>query len=157
MQPRLVEPSGALILDERYGRTLKLVEVDPEGNPYPGFGEEGVAKVRLPAVVGLHLEPAAVDTKGRILLAGFVGSPISVPEKGQPRSSFVLARLLPDGRPDPSFGRHGWLFTHLPGKRELISTQATLDPKGRLLIGGMVTKPHHHNGAFTVARYLLGS
>jgi uncharacterized delta-60 repeat protein len=152
----LVEPSGALILDERTGRTLKLIEVDPEGNADPGFGEGGVAKVGLPDVVGLHLSPAAVDAKGRILLAGFVGSPISAPEKGQPRSSFALARLLPDGRVDHSFGRHGWLFTRLPGRRELISTQASLDPEGRLLIGGIVTRPHHLDGAFTVARYLLG-
>jgi uncharacterized delta-60 repeat protein len=152
----LVEPSGAILLGGRYGRTLKLVEVDPEGNPVPGFGEAGVAKVRLPVKVGLHLGPAAVDAKGRILLAGFVGSPISAPKKGQPRSSFVLARLLPDGSVDHSFGRHGWLFTHLPGRRELISTQATLDPKGRLLIAGIVTRPHHLDGAFTVARYLLG-
>jgi len=153
----LVEPSGAILLAGRHGRALRLVEIDHEGNPVPGFGANGVAKVRLPDVVGLHLGPAAVDTKGRILLAGFVGSSISSPEKGQPeRSSFVLARLLPDGRVDHSFGRHGWLLTHLPGRRELISTQATLDSKGRLLIGGIVTKPHHHDGAFTVARYLLG-
>lgn len=152
----LVEPSGALILDERIGRTLKLVEVDAEGNPDPGFGEAGVAKVHLPATVGLHLNPAAVDAKGRILLAGFVGSPISAPEKGRPRSSFVVARLLPDGKVDRSFGRNGWIFSRLPGHRELIAAQATLDPKGRLLVGGIVTKPHHLDGAFVVARYLLG-
>ena len=154
----LVEPSGALILGERIGRTLKLVEVDPEGNPDPSFGEAGVAKVHLPATVGFHLSPAAVDGKGRILLAGFVGSPISAPEKGQQRSSFVVARLHPDGKIDRSFGGNGWIFSRLPGRRELISSQATLDPKGRLLVGGIVTKPHHHlDGAFVVARYLLGS
>jgi len=152
----LVEPSGALILDERIGRTLKLVEVDVEGNPDPGFGEAGVAKVHLLATVGLHLNPAAVDAKGRILLAGFVGSPISAPEKDRPRSSFVVARLLPDGKVDRSFGRNGWIFSRLSGHRELISAQSTLDPKGRLLVGGIVTKPHHLDGAFVVARYLLG-
>jgi uncharacterized delta-60 repeat protein len=153
----LVEPSGAMILIAYRGRrTLRLIAIGPEGSPEPGFGAGGAANVRLPSVVGLHTELAGVDAKGRLLLAGYVGSPTSEPEKGQPRSSFVVARLLPDGRPDPSFGKHGWLFTHLPGRRELTSTDATLDPEGRLLLGGIVTKPKQHEGAFTVARFLLG-
>jgi uncharacterized delta-60 repeat protein len=153
----LIEPSGAMVLSDQYGRTLKLVEVDPEGNADQSFGEAGVAKVRLPVKVGLHLRPAAVDTKGRILLAGFVGSPISKPAKGQPRSSFVVARLLADGKIDRSFGKDGWIFSRLPDPLELVSTQASLDPKGRLLVAGILTRPHHLNGAFAVARYLLGS
>jgi uncharacterized delta-60 repeat protein len=156
VQLELVEPSGAILLGRRYGRALKLVEVAPEGTVDPGFGEAGVAKVRLPVKVGLHLGAAAVDAKGRILLTGFVGSPISAPAKGQPRSSFVVARLLPDGRVDRSFGRNGWIFSRLPDPLELISTQASLDPEGRLLVAGVVTKPHHLDGAFVAARYLLG-
>jgi uncharacterized delta-60 repeat protein len=152
----LVEPSGAMVLGDQYGGTLKLVDVDPEGNAAPGFGEAGVAKVHLPVKVGLHLGPAAVDAKGRILLAGFVGSPVSEPAKGQPRSSFVVARLLPDGEVDRSFGQKGWIFSRLPGRLELTSAQASLDSKGRLLVAGTVTKPRHLDGAFILARYLLG-
>ena len=152
----LVEPSGTTILTAYRGRrTLRLLTLGPEGALEPGFGE-GVASIQVPPVVGLHLELAGVDSKGRIVIAGFVGSPISEPEKGQPRSSFVVGRLLPDGRPDPSFGKHGWLFTHLPGRRELVSIDATLDPEGRLLIGGIVTTPKQSAGAFTAARFLLG-
>jgi uncharacterized delta-60 repeat protein len=153
----LVEPSGGMILDESSGRTLKLVRVGPKGNDVTGFGKGGVARLRSPVGVGLHLRPAGVDAEGRIVLAGFVGSPISEPTKGQRRSSFVVARVLPDGKIDRSFGDHGWIFSRLPNPLELISTQASLDPDGRLLIAGMVTKPHHLDGAFTVARYLLGS
>jgi uncharacterized delta-60 repeat protein len=156
-QVGLLEPSGTMILTEGRGRrTLRLTAIGPEGSPEPGFGEGGTASIQLRPVVGLHTELAGVDSKGRLVIAGFVGSPISEPEKGQPRSSFVVGRLLADGRPDPSFGKHGWLFTHLPGRRELISTDATLDSKGRLLVGGIVTKPKQHDGAFAVARYLLG-
>lgn len=153
----LVEPSGTLILIEGRGRrTLALTAIEPDGSPDPGFGEGGVAIVNVPDVIGLRVEPAAVDAQGRLLLAGFVGSPVAEPEKGQPRSSFVVARLLPNGRPDPSFGKHGWLFTRLPGKRELTSVDAALDSQGRLVLGGIVTKPKHSKGAFTVARFLLG-
>jgi uncharacterized delta-60 repeat protein len=153
----LAEPSGTLILVEGKGRrNLALTAIGADGSPEPSFGEGGVAIVKVPNVVGLQVEPAGVDSKGRLLLAGFVGSPTHEPEKGQPRSSFVVARLLPDGRPDPSFGKHGWLFTRLPGKREPISVDATLDPEGRLVLGGIVTKPKHSRGAFTIARFLLG-
>jgi hypothetical protein len=107
--------------------------------------------------VGLRLSPAAAEAKGRILLAGFVGSPTAEPEKGQPkRSSFVVARLLPNGKIDRSLGKDGWIFSHLPEPLELNFTQATLDRRGRLLVAGVVTKPHHLNGAFVAARYLLG-
>jgi hypothetical protein len=154
----LVEPSGTMILTEGRGRrTLRLTAIGPEGSPEPGFGEGGVASIQLPPVVGLHVGLAGVDAKGRLVIAGFVGSPTSEPAKDQPQqSSFVVARLLPDGKPDPSFGKHGWLFTHLPGRHELISSDPTLDPEGRLLIGGIVTTPKQHDGAFTIARYLLG-
>jgi uncharacterized delta-60 repeat protein len=154
----LVEPSGAMILDSLFGRHLKLVEVGPEGEREAAFGQGGALQLRLPVKVGLQMSPAAVDAKGRILLAGFVGSPIAEPEKGQPkRSSFVVARLLPDGKIDHSFGRKGWIFTHLPEPFELNSVQATLDPRGRLLLAGIATKPNYWDGAFVAARYLVGS
>jgi uncharacterized delta-60 repeat protein len=154
----LVEPSGAMILDSLFGRHLKLVEVGPEGEREAAFGQGGALQLRLPVKVGLQLGPAAVDAKGRILLAGFVGSPVHQPEKGQPkRSSFVVARLLPDGRVDHSFGKKGWIFTHLPEPLELNSAQATLDPRGRLLLAGIATKPNYLDGAFVTARYLVGS
>lgn len=138
------------------GRTLKLVEVDPDGNPAWGFGEAGVAKVHLPATVGLHLSPAALDAKGRILLAA--SSARRSPHRNRvSRGAPSRRRLYPDGKIDRSFGGNGWIFSRLPGRRELISSQATLDPKGRLLVGGIVAKPHHLDGAFVVARYLLGS
>jgi hypothetical protein len=153
----LSEPGGGTILSEQYGRSLKLVAVGPDGEGDERFGKDGVARLRLPVKVGLNLSPAAVDSRGRILLAGFVGSPIAEPEKGQPKqSSFVVARLLPDGKVDRSFGKNGWIFTRLPAPLELNATQASLDPKGRLVVAGVVTKPKHHDGAFAVARYLLG-
>lgn len=150
----LVEPSGTLILVEGPGRrTLRLTAIGPEGSSDPSFGGDGVAIVHLPDVAGLDVRIAGVDAKGRVVLAGLQGSK---PAKGRPESSFVVARLLPDGRPDRSFGKRGWLFTRLPAGRRLISAQGKLDSKGRLLIGGIVTKPGHPDGAFTIARYLLG-
>jgi uncharacterized delta-60 repeat protein len=153
----LVEPSGATILSRQYARTLQVVRVGVEGMRDQGFGTDGLAVVDLTVERGLHLRPAAVDPQGRIMLVGFVGSPFSEPVKGQPRrSSFVVGRLLPDGKLDRTFGNRGWIFTRFPEPLEAISARATLDPQGRLLVGGIVTKPKHPVGAFAVARYLLG-
>ena len=152
-----VEPSGAMVLSGRRGQTLEVVRVRADGSLDAGYGRGGSARIHLPIDVGLHLRPAAVDRHGRILLAGFVGSPDGSPAKGQPKhSSFVVARLLPDGRPDRGFGNRGWVFTRFPRPLEVTSTRATLDPRGRLLVAGTVIKPHQRDGAFAVSRYLLG-
>lgn len=153
----LVEPSGALILTRRQGPTLHLVRVGANGVRDRGFGEGGVERLRLPFAVGFHLKPTAVDGKGRILLAGFVGSPTAEPTTGQPKhSSLVVARLRADGRPDPGFGDHGWVFTRVPRALEATSAEGRLDSRGRLLVATTVARPHHRNGALAVARYLLG-
>jgi uncharacterized delta-60 repeat protein len=150
----LVEPSGSLILSGQARRTLTLSRVLADGVVDPGFGQGGTVKVQLPLKTGIHIRPATVDPQGRLLLAGFVASPRSGPPR---QSSFVVGRLLSDGRLDRSFGKEGWIFTRLPRRLELISARAALDPQGRLLVGGIVTKPGHPDGAFVVARYLLGS
>lgn len=153
----VAEASGGMVLSHRQGRTLSLVRLRPDGRRNMSFGTHGVARVQLPLNVGLHLHPAAVDPRHGILLAGFVGSPVSEPAKRQPEhSSLVAGRLLPSGRLDRTFGRRGWVFTHLPGHREATSAQGTLDSRGRLLIAATATAPDHLNGGFVVARYLLG-
>ena len=116
-----------------------------------------MVQIELPFAIGFHVRPAAIDPLGRILIVGFVGSPTSEPSRRQPRrSSFVVARLLPNGTLDRSIGRHGWAFIHLPAPLNLTSAQGVLDPTGRLLVGGTVTKPEETVGAFVVARYALG-
>lgn len=153
----VLEPSGAMILSYRHDQTLSLVRLRPNGRRALSFGQGGVAKVHLPLDVGLHVRPAAVDAEGHILLAGFVGSPDAEHAKRQPKhSSFVVARLLPSGKPDLGFGNRGWVFTRFSRPLEVTSAQATLDPKGRLLVAGTVVKPPHRNGGFAIARYLLG-
>jgi uncharacterized delta-60 repeat protein len=153
----VVAPSGAMILSRRQDQTLSLVRLRPDGQRDLSFGQGGTARVNLPFDVGLHLKPEAVDKNGRILLAGFVGSPVGEPAKRQPKhSSLVVARVLANGKLDPTFGEHGWIFTGLPRQREATSARATLDPQGRLLVAGTVIAPHHRNGGFVLARYSLG-
>jgi uncharacterized delta-60 repeat protein len=152
----VLEPSGAMVLSYRHDQTLSVARLRPDGRRDKGFGQGGIAELHLPLAVGLHVRPVAVDARGRILLAGFIGSPVAFPDKRQ-HSAFVLARLLPDGAWDSSFGNRGWVFTRFARPLVVTSAQATLDPRGRLVVAGTVTKSRHRSrGGFAVARYLLG-
>lgn len=150
-------PSGAVVLASRHRRTLRVARVGLSGRPDKRFGTDGTARVRLPVAFGNHVWPVAADAQGRILLAGFLGR--GEPFRGErgPKHSFlVVARLLPDGRMDPSFGDGGWIIGRVPEPLAVTSTAATLDPQGRLLLAATVTAPDQEQGGYLLARYLLG-
>jgi uncharacterized delta-60 repeat protein len=88
---------------ERASATL----LDPRGEQVASFGVDGCAP---PLAFGPSF--AVLDPAGRILLAG---SREYCPPCGKsiPRlSETVVGRLLPDGHPDPSFGKNGAVGTH---------------------------------------------
>jgi uncharacterized delta-60 repeat protein len=153
-----VAHSGAILLADQHGRTLRVTRLRPSGDLDTGFGRGGTAGVRLPVAVGNHVSPVAADAEGRVLLAGFLGrdKPFRGPKEGPKHPSLAVARLLPDGRMDPSFGEGGWIITAVPEPLELTSTAATLDPQGRLLLAATVTAPDQIEGGYLLARYLLG-
>ena len=149
--------SGAIFLADQHRRTLRIIRLRPSGSLDIGFGRGGAAGVRLPVAVGNHVRPVAADAEGRVLLAGFLGrdEPFGG-AKGPKHPSLAVARLLPDGRMDPSFGEGGWIITAVPAPLEVTSTAATLDPQGRLLLTASITAPDQAQGGYLLARYLLG-
>ena len=117
-----------------------------------------MASVRLPSAAGAHIGPVAVDAKGRILLAGFIGSRSGRHAKRQPKqSAFIVSRLLANGTLDKSFGTKGRILTRFAGSLEVTAVAATVDAKGRLLVAGRVAKQDSGAGGIVVARYLLGA
>jgi uncharacterized delta-60 repeat protein len=151
----VLQPSGAVILSQRRKQALILLRLESDGDRDLSFGGNGSARVALPA--GSHVRPVAVDERGRILLAGFYnsGKPRSAGRRQRP-GSFAVIRLLPGGRLDRTFGDNGWIITPFARPLRINSTTAALDPRGRLLVAGTVTAPHHEYGGFVLARYLLG-
>jgi uncharacterized delta-60 repeat protein len=151
-----VAHSGAIFLAYQHKRTLRLTRLRPSGDRDTGFGRGGTAGVRLPVAVGNHVRPAAADAEGRVLIAGFLGRNDPFGTKGPKHPSLAVARLLPDGRMDPSFGEGGWIITGVPEPLQVTSTAAALDPQGRLLLAATVTAPDQAQGGYLLARYLLG-
>jgi len=155
----VLEPSGAIILSQEYKHSIGVVRLRPDGSRDPSFGGDGVANVALPpAATGSHMQPVAVDAKGRILIAGFVRSRHgrNSEERGG-KNAFVVARQLADGMVDKRFGANGRILTSLPDPLEVSSFSAELDAQGRLLLAGRFTKPGSFAGGIVVARYLVGS
>ena len=85
-----------------------------------------------------------------------VGSINAARERGKKpgRSALVVGRLLANGRPDPSFGEGGWIFTRLAPGAELEGVGAALDPSGRLLVAGITHASHEAPAGYVLARYL---
>ena len=85
------------------GEKSSVELLDPNGAPVPSFGRGGCGP-------SLSAEPefATTDAQGRILLAGTSAScaPRCYHDVG-PVAEVMVARLLPDGSPDPSFGKGG--------------------------------------------------
>jgi uncharacterized delta-60 repeat protein len=98
----VTEPStGRLLVSahvttpERTGTMLARLRAD--GTPDVAFGRNGVTVDPLPSFEG----DVFPDAGGRIVLAGAVRA------KGGGPGGLAVARLLPDGSPDPGFGTHG--------------------------------------------------
>ena len=102
---------------------------------------------------------AAVDGKERIYLAGRLGRTVhKSPHHTFKRTTFLLARALPTGSVDRSFGKRGELETGFGGASSSFATQVQLDAKGRILVGGGIVSPElESGGGFAIARYLPGS
>jgi uncharacterized delta-60 repeat protein len=153
-----VTPPGAMVLGHRSGRTLEVVRIGLSGRLATGFGDHGVAKVRLPGP-GAQVRPVGVDGKGRIVLAGVVGAngafPVQSSNIAKP-PTLAVGRLLRDGRPDHSFGTGGWILDRVPGTDEVGVNTATLDPQGRLLLAATISAPGQTQGGYLLARFVLG-
>jgi uncharacterized delta-60 repeat protein len=153
-----VTASGTMVLDHRSGRTLEVARVGLSGRLDEGFGDRGIARIRLPGA-GAHVRPVGVDSKGRIVLAGVVGAngafPVQSSQIARP-PTLAVGRLLRDGRLDRSLGAGGWILDRVPGTDEVGVNTAALDPQGRLLLAATVTAPGQSQGGYLLARFLLG-
>lgn len=95
------QPDGKFVFagwcrDCPWSRGALVLRVDSNGTPDPAFGTNGWASFAVPERT--TLEAVTIDPSGRIVLAGFDGD-----LAGDPHTP-VLARFLPNGSADTSFG-----------------------------------------------------
>jgi uncharacterized delta-60 repeat protein len=89
------------------GKHGSAMELEPSGAAVSGFGRGGCA-----APLPFDTKFVAADAKGRILLVGSIEYCAPCSKSLPPSSEVGVARLLPDGGRDPSFGRDGVVRIH---------------------------------------------
>lgn len=138
----LLRPDGKILLTGTYqadGETLNFaaVQYNSDGTLDTSFGQQG--KVVAGFAGDVFLRSAALQPDGKIVLAGGLGR------------SFVLARLLPDGSPDTSFGRRGKVQTFL--NDEATPQAVKLQPDGKIVAAGYSGVDAPDNAHFAIVRY----
>ncbi len=124
-----------------YGKAnFALARYLPDGNLDPAFGEGGLVVTGFPGGESFA-NALAIQPDGRIVVAG-------VADPGR----FALARYLPDGSLDQSFGSEGKVFADLPGETEGAADLA-LQVDGRIVAIGSGDPPGEETSAFAIARY----
>lgn len=103
---------------KRFGMAAFMLS--PAGRPVRRFGGDGVAIVGFGPEVKAKARTGAFDRRGRVVLFGDYG-----PYAG-------MARLLPNGRPDPRFAYDGRQY-YLPGLANEESVVSVM-PGGRILV-----------------------
>ncbi|HEX4305604.1 MAG TPA: delta-60 repeat domain-containing protein [Solirubrobacterales bacterium] len=107
-----------------------------DGKPDRAFGKRGQVSLRVPDG-GLRDRAMVTARGGRVLVGGYVGE------------SFVVGRLLPDGRLDPHFGSHGWSVTRVPGR---VDSMSMVTDGSRILLAGTIGESGHHGVALVRLR-----
>jgi uncharacterized delta-60 repeat protein len=134
----------------RPARTIvKVARLLPTGGFDPSFGGDG--RATLAAARGnLELTQGAVDSTGRVLVAG------SYAEPGRPNQrTFFLGRLTAAGDRDRSFGQAGLTVTGWGKGAAAVGTSLLLQP-GRAVLGGTSRGSHYGAGSgLALAGYRL--
>lgn len=117
--------SGRYIVAGDIDASFVAAAVTADGKVDLSFGQGGTSVIGHAPSIG-SAQKVLVDGQDRIYLAG-TGS----------GGWQTVARLLPDGSPDPAWGKNGLVRRQLLGPTEV--TAAAMQPDGRLLVGGYET------------------
>jgi uncharacterized delta-60 repeat protein len=127
-------PDGGLVAA---GRTLSgpvdydvaLVRYRPDGSVDTGFAGHGIVKTDV-AGSGDVAQDVAVQPDGKIVVAGSSASGVLAD------GDVLLARYLPDGRPDPGFGGGDGIVTTDLGTRADGARALVVRPDGTIVVAG---------------------
>jgi uncharacterized delta-60 repeat protein len=146
----LVQPDGKVVVagvsSARGYQSYALVRYNVNGTLDTSFGTGGKQVTTL--ATDVDTAEIALDANGRIVLAGSAGN---YPLSGA--SDFQLARFLPNGQLDASFGAGGVVTTDFTGGIDL-TTAVTVLPDGKVVVAG--TSEYREIGRYSrvaLARY----
>jgi uncharacterized delta-60 repeat protein len=137
-----------------------VTRLNPDGTPDGSFGDGGVVTTLFPPQLAQDWQipsdfatTVAVQADGRIVVAGYADVRPATPDS--PYASevdFGLARYLPDGSLDNSFGDGGKLTTSF-GRND-VPAASVITADGKLIVVGTGQTPTGGSD-FALGRYLL--
>jgi uncharacterized delta-60 repeat protein len=142
---------SALVLRWQVGVGFRLARFLADGSVDRSFGRGGLATVKVKARTFDQVNALLPLHKGRLLAVG--SSQCGDWSCGE----FALARYLPDGSLDRSFGRRGLVTTPFAG--EAVATSAAIQPDRDIVVAGTVgvrAAGELHETRPTLARYRPG-
>ena len=119
-----------------------LAQLTPAGQLDPSLGTGGKVTSEIPGMGWSQGLDAAFDASGRIVAVGEARpTPYTSP------TAFALARYLPSGQPDPSFGTGGYVVTLFGAGDDNGAGAVALAADGRIVAAG------YSRAGFAAARY----
>jgi uncharacterized delta-60 repeat protein len=120
-------------------RALDLLVEDGLAEPPParpgdvdaGFGDRGAARLPFGSAYA-EADDVALTADGSVVLAGFS----SGDDDQDPTTHVAVARLRPDGTPDPGFGGDGRVVTQRGAQSR--GHAVAVQPDGKVVVGGSV-------------------
>jgi uncharacterized delta-60 repeat protein len=125
-----VQRSGGVLVSGRVGGRISIVRFDRRGRLDRGFGSAGLVREPLGADPEEGPVRVALQSDGKIVFAGATGDLNRDRQLGD--GVLAVYRLLPDGRPDRSFGSRGAVL--LRKKNELLGAELAIDRSGRIVV-----------------------
>jgi uncharacterized delta-60 repeat protein len=127
-----IGPNSTIIVAGTVGsagnQEFALARYLPSGALDPSFGTGGIVLTRFIGSAGAN--SVAVASGGSIVAAGFVK-----PQSGSGASSFAVARYLPNGSLDTTFGNQGEVTTQL-GNSDAAANAVLIGPNGTIVAAG---------------------
>jgi uncharacterized delta-60 repeat protein len=125
-----IQSNGKILVAVTDGMDFGIVRLMPDGGMDGSFGNGGVVRTDWAGFQDSALA-IAVQPDGRIVAGGFTIAPST-------REDFALARYLPNGALDPTFGNGGRVRTDFLRWGDRI-TDLVFQPDGKIVVSGQAS------------------
>ncbi len=139
--------AGFAISPDGGTENFAVVRYRADGSLDPAFGTGGLRQVTFGSCCQMA-NAVLLQPDGRIVLAGY-------PDSESSDSDFTLARLMPNGKLDASYGTGGRVRTSF-GDLNGGANAAALQPDGKVVAVGFQAMNTPKGAQFALARYLGG-
>ena len=132
-----LQPDGRIVVagvsDASGSKDFALARYNPDGTLDAGFGHDGLVTEHLRPLTTDIIHGIALQPDGKIVAVGVTYEDVFTL---RPHGDFMVARYLPNGQPDPTFGVGGVTTTDFSGESYDEPYAVVLQPDGKMVLAG---------------------